>query len=144
MYLTKKTKICHIMAPSFYLIISILYSKLSSQVTNQLTCFYRLAKTMQEPKFHVSNSKNEDMLYNGTFILPDLINMATSFGGVRSDLTAPFKPPCCKKLNWRFQINSNGYPSGISFGQNTISSLRWSLCFSSKRWSLYFQIAKII
>jgi hypothetical protein len=35
---------------------------------------------------------------NGTFILPGLVNMATVYRGVRSDLTAPFKPPGKKKL----------------------------------------------
>ena len=40
----------------------------------QLTYIYGLAKTMQEPKFHISNSKNKDLPYNGTFILPDYIN----------------------------------------------------------------------
>ena len=40
----------------------------------QLTYIHGLAKTMQEPKFHTSNSKNKDLPYNGTFILPDYIN----------------------------------------------------------------------
>ena len=53
---------------------------------------------MLEPKFHVSNSKNKDLLYNGTFILPDLVNMASLCSGVGSDLTAPFKLPGWKKL----------------------------------------------
>ena len=39
---------------------------------------------MLEPKFYLSNSKNKDFLYNGAFILPDLVNMATMS---RSDIT---------------------------------------------------------
>ena len=36
-----------------------------------LSNFYRLAKTMLDTKFHASKSKNKDLQYNGTFILPD-------------------------------------------------------------------------
>ena len=59
-----------------------------------LTYFYRLAKTTLDTKFCVSNSKKKDLLYNGTFILPNLVKMCS----VRSDLTPPFKPPGQKKL----------------------------------------------
>jgi len=37
-----------------------------------LAYFYRLAKTTLDTKFHISNSKNKDLQYNGTFILPNL------------------------------------------------------------------------
>ena len=32
---------------------------------------------MLEPKFYLSKSKTKDFPYNGTSILPDLVNMAT-------------------------------------------------------------------
>ena len=40
----------------------------------QITYIYGLTKTTLEPKNHESNSKIKDLLYNGTFILPDYIN----------------------------------------------------------------------
>jgi hypothetical protein len=32
---------------------------------------------MLEPKIYLSNPNNKDFLYNGTSILPDLVNMTT-------------------------------------------------------------------
>ena len=62
-----------------------------------LTYFYRLAKTTLDTKFHVSNSKNKDLQYNGTFILPNLPTTATGCSDVSSDLNVPFKLPAQKK-----------------------------------------------
>ena len=78
------------------------YSKLSSEIKNWLVYIQGLPKTILEPKFRVSNSKNKDLLYNDTFILPDLVNMASLCSGVGSDLTVPFKLPGWKKL-WKFE-----------------------------------------
>ena len=75
------------------------YSKIDK---NWLFYIQGLPKTILEPKFCVSNSKNKDLLYNDTFILPDLVNMASLCSGVGSDLTAPFKLPGWKKL-WKFE-----------------------------------------
>ena len=72
-------------------------SKLSSEIRIDLFTFRDSIKIL-EPKFHVSNSKNKDLLYNGTFVLPDLVNMASLCSGIGSDLTAPFKPPGWKNL----------------------------------------------
>jgi hypothetical protein len=35
--------------------------------------FLPVAKITLDTKFHVSNSKNKDLQYNGTFILPNLV-----------------------------------------------------------------------
>ena len=71
------------------------YSKIDK---NWLFYIQGLPKTILEPKFRVSNSKNKDLLYNDTFILPDLVNMASLCSGVGSDLTAPFKLPGWKSF----------------------------------------------
>ena len=62
-----------------------------------LAYFYRLAKTTLDTKFHVSNSKNKDLQYNGTFILPNLPATAPKCSDVSSDLNVPFKLPAQKK-----------------------------------------------
>jgi hypothetical protein len=62
-----------------------------------LTYFYRLAKTTLDTKFHVTNSKNKDLQYNGTFILPNLPTTAPGCSNVSSDLNVPFKLPAQKK-----------------------------------------------
>ena len=56
-----------------------------------------LAKTTLDTKFHVSNSKNKDLQYNGTFILPNLPTTAPKRSDVNSDLNVPFTPPAQKK-----------------------------------------------
>jgi hypothetical protein len=61
---------------------------------------------MLEPKFHVSNSKNKDLQNNGTFILHEVVDVASVYSGVGSYLTALFKPPGQKKLVLKISKNS--------------------------------------
>ena len=57
-----------------------------------LTYFYRLTKTTLEPNFHVSNSKNKDFPYNGTFILPDHVILMFQIVNLGKKMTHLFLP----------------------------------------------------
>ena len=78
------------------------YSKLSSEIKIDLLIFRGSPKQYWSQNFVYLTQKKKDLLYNDTFILPDLVNMASLCSGVGSDLTAPFKLPGWKKL-WKFE-----------------------------------------
>jgi hypothetical protein len=68
-----------------------------------LTCLYSGApQNNTGAKISCIQLKKKDLLHNDTFILPDLVNMASLCSGVGSDLMAPFKLPGWKK-HWKFE-----------------------------------------
>ena len=67
-----------------------------------MTCLFRGSPKQYWSQNFVYLTQKKDLLYNDTFILPDLVNMASLCSGVGSDLTAPFKLPGWKKL-WKFE-----------------------------------------
>ena len=71
---------------------------LNGAVRSGLTPLYTVAIFTNETKISCIYSKNKNLVDNGNFILPDLVNMATVCSADRSDLTAPIKPPGQKKL----------------------------------------------
>jgi hypothetical protein len=121
-----------------YIILMIQIVKLGKK---WLTFFYRLAKTTLDTKFHVSNSKNKDLQYNGTLILPDYIILMIQISKLGKKWLTYFYRLAKTTLDTKFHF-SNSKNKDLQYNGTLILIdyiiLMIQIVKSGKKWLTYF------